>query len=416
MKTKKLIAAAFAMLFALSLAMASNGVLAVDGDKIHVNAKEGGYNYPAKYLYDVNFPYGQTATLDDPTLSEVIQFLSTGRQEGFPARVDIDSFINSELGKRTAELWYPYMVWYTDPMAPGLLDYWLSQGLVKEAYEASEGESPAYFVYSPVGAKEGGEKLPLIILNHGGGERAYQTEVFGFCQIAAEEGIILAASEDFSPAGNEKMLSAVLRDYPVDTTRIYIVGSSGGGNNAENFAVSHAETVAACAVMDQPVSLATRWWKPEAGDLETIKEIGLPLVYVGGTADMYGLYGIHEREFFATSEGAEPQFITGWNTLMDVFGISGKELTLEKRYELADSPDATPCEYYTGYPFDNVADADTTGTSPVYICTMDATDDLELVLTVNRAHMPSGHDAEHVWAFLSRYARDPETKKSVRID
>ncbi|MDO4272257.1 MAG: hypothetical protein Q4D16_01185 [Eubacteriales bacterium] len=403
-------------------AFAADDILRVDGKtgKIFVEAQEDGYNYESKYLYDVSFGYKQDASTENPTLSHVIQFLSTGRQEGYDARVDLDKFINSALGKKTAELWYPHMAWSDDQMDEGLLNYWKNIGLSKEAYydetEGDEGITGDYFVYSPVDAKESGKEYPMIVLFHGGGEAAYQVETFGFCQIAASEGVILVAQEETGDDENtNKIIEAVKEAYPVDSSRIYAVGSSGGGNNSMRFSVTNLKEIAACAVMDQPVSLATRWWAAEEENVAEMQEYVLPMVYVGGTADMYGLHGMQDREFFETSEGAEDQFISGWNSVMDAFNVSDKTLTAEQRYAYADAP-SNEAELYDGYPFDNVVDVDSTGTSPVYKCTMNDTEDLCLYLAVNRAHMPSGYDAENIWSFISQYKRNLDTGKSERIE
>lgn len=394
------------MLSISSAALAIDDILSIDGKtgSIWVEGDPDGYNYAAKYLYDVTFAYTQKE--GNPTLAEVIEFLSTGRQEGFAPRVDLYSYINSAMGEKTAEIWYPYMVWSGKPMDEGLLDYWLDRGLLKEQFLANEEIPTDYYVYSPVDAKESGESHALIVIFHGGGEPAHQAETFGFCQLAVDENLILVAAENTGDnEATRKIIETVSEAYPVDTSRVYIVGSSGGGSNALRFSVANADLIAACAIMDQPAALANRWWNASDEEIASIQNYNLPLLFVGGTADMYGLHGIQDREFFSTSEGAEPQFITGWNTLMAAYGIEGKDLTEELRYALADNP-SNKAEELDGYPFDNAVNLDTTGTSPAWLCTMDANPNIQLIIVENRAHMPTGGDAENILNFFRNYSCD----------
>lgn len=406
---------------AMTLGMATTGfagddtqnlsdILSINGKTGQIYLETGEYNYPLKYLYDISFWYPQDSSVTDPTLGYVINFLSTGRQEGFDPQVDLDAFVNSALGEKTAELWYIHML-YEDQMDDGLLNYWTQQGLSKDAYfddpDVEDGISGDYFVYNPTKAEAPEEGYPLIVVFHGGGEAAYQIETFGFCEIAAEEGIVLAAPEE---TGDEEtvnnIIAAVKENYNIDESRIYVVGSSGGGSNALKYSMAHQSELAGVGIMDQPVTVETRWYAASDEELAEITEYGFNMVYLGGTADMYGLHGITNQEFFETSEGAEDQFISGWNRLMQAYGVEGKEIT--SRLDFVENP-ANEAEEYDGYPFDIVEDVDESGTSPIWKCTMEDVDTLTLYLVYNRAHMPSGFDAENIWSSLSGYHRNMET-------
>lgn len=405
--------------------MAADDILRIDGKtgKIYVQGDAEGYNYGLKYLYDV-VSYKPDWT-DSPTLREVLEHLSTGRNEKDTPRVDTDAFINSPMGERTAELNYSYSTWRGDQMNEGLVAYWARNGLLKEAfYDADNGDIEGdYFVYSPTQTEQPEAGYPMVVLFHGGGEVAYQTETFGFCQIAAREGAILVAADTFRVQGDtdeeayanmNAIIDKVEAEYPVDTTRVYVVGSSMGGANAMGFSISNIRNVAAVGVMDQPTSLSTRMWQASENNIADMQELGLPMVYVGGTADMYGLCGTQDYDFWDTSEGGEDTFIDGWNNLMTAFGVEGKELTAESRRELIQNP-TSPSEQYAGYSFDVVEDLDESGLNPTYKCTMDGVEDLELIVVVNRPHMPSGFDAENIWAFISQYSRNAETNQSEKI-
>ena len=411
MRKRKSFLAALCLALALSAVFAGD-ILTVDGDKIHFNAEEGGYNYALKYLYDVSFPYGKEADNMEPSLREVVEFLSSG-----PLGPNVDShvFINSHMGEKTAELWFPYMTWHEDPMDPGLVSYWEAKGIKKEAFKA-DGEVPAdYFVYTPLGAMESGKSYPLIVLMHGGGERAYQTETFGYLQIAAREGIILAACEDTFEEATDALIGRVARDYPVDESRIYMTGSSQGGENTKRYAMAHPGRLAAIGIMDVPVGIMSAFYEATDEQLEAVKETGLPMAFLSGTADMSGMYQMHKRDYFLEySHNASERYAEGWNELMDIFSVEGKDLTLERALEYSDSA-SNAAEYYGGYPFDTAVNVDTSGTAEVYECRIDGIDGLVAYIAVNRPHMPSGEDAELLWAFMRDYKRDPETGEAMRL-
>ncbi|MTI58644.1 MAG: hypothetical protein FH762_01425 [Firmicutes bacterium] len=406
-------------------------------DKLFLKANYYGYNYETKYLYDVNFEYLHIADNPTPTLADVLVHLSTGpvpafmlkpEHEEFSHRVDVEEFINSAIGEKTAKNWYTYIMYPQAPMNPNLLEYWERRGLTKEAYydeedDNNDGITGDYYVYSPIGAKESNNKsYPAIILFHGGGEPAYQTETFGFCQIAAEEGIILIAPETFGEGdtlakktGNiNKVLQKVKEEYPIDESRLYAVGSSMGGGSSLAFSLVNIKSVAACAVMDQPVSLDTVRGSVTDKEIKNIQTYGLPIVYVGGLADMYGLYGMRDWKYFYASEGNFDKYIAGWNKLMEAFEITGHDLTREKRQEYADNP-RNMIEYHNGYPLDNVETINYLNNT-LYKGTFDGVDDLCSIIVENRPHMPVGFDAENIWEFLSKYSRDLKTGMSTQIN
>ena len=408
--TKKKRISSLAMMLLALAAFSSPGAPKVDdGGRLWLNMGEGGYDYPAKYLYDVTFPYGKDEERPDVTLGDVVLFLSSGR-------ADLESFINSSLGERTAELWFPYMAWYNDPMNPSLVSYWKSRGLDKYAHLSSEtGIATDYYVYVPEGAFESGDLYPLILVMHGGGEPAQQAETFGFQRVAAREGIILVSAEDTSPSLTNEVLEAVIRDYPVDESRIYSTGSSQGGNNSKLYAFSYPGRLAAMAPMDTPPAISTHFFTPSEEQLENARSYHLPMLFLGGTADMYGMYSAYDRAFFASTYNYEEKYTKGWNELMDLIGVEGKDLTLEELCLNSDNP-LNEGWHYTGFPFDEAVNIDKSGNSPAYLCSLDGVEDMKVCFVVNRPHMPSGNDAEVVWEFFRHYRRDTETGASIRID
>jgi|GEM_PF-3195659 len=414
-----------------------------------------------KKLYNMPFPYyGQAMSAKmwdketNPVFPKVIQHLSrstndvwteSSKWDGDNSEVNLDKFINSEWGVQTARNWYPFIstvvepnpgeksadYWPRESMNPALVAYWKDHGLTK-VYEAGAPDSidDDYYVYYPNGAdKEKSAKYPLVILFHGGGEAASQVETFGFCPIAAKEKFFMLAAETFGPRENrvgnmDSIVSKILASYPmIDVSRIYAVGSSMGGSSASLYAFTHTTTVAAAGVMDQPVSLNTVANNPASEQQEKdIEKNGMPVVFVGGLADMYGLNNIRTKDYFYSHEGSSPNsinthwadYVSGFNRLMKAYGVAGKDfIDITSRQANSDRPGALEVTYYTGYPFDKSIISSEYGVK-IYRNTFTNQERLLSIIVENRPHMPSGYDAQMIWEFISQWKRDIETGKSVK--
>jgi poly(3-hydroxybutyrate) depolymerase len=406
-------------------------------------------------LYHVSFPYyDQSLGIKmwngnlQPTLVEVIQHLSrlagslaenwfnTSAWDGDYSQIKVNDFIRSAWGEQTANLWKPIIetstapgagesnadYWYRVSTNSVMVSYWDSIGLTKVANRGADATdiNDDYYAYYPKGANTdtSGKKYPLIILCHGGGEAAAQVESWGFCQIAAKEKLFLLAPENSGsftdPAVNiNTYLDEVLDKYPmIDQTRIYITGSSMGATSAGRYAYANATRVAAVAPMDQPVSsggVASNLPDDLAANIATYK---MPTVFVGGLADMYGLYNVNTRNYFLTHPGAWENtdiygvdHVDGWNRLMTAHGITGNNIVdVAARLANADAPGALEITKYTGYPFDREEISTVYGTK-VYKGIFDGNERLISYVVENRGHMPSGYDANLIWDFFAQWRR-----------
>jgi hypothetical protein len=359
-----------------------------------------------------------------------------------------------------------------------LVKYWADKGLTKKSFNTVRDDSANvdlnddYYLYYPTGADTdtSGKKYPLIILFHGGGEAAVQTETFGFGDIAIRDKVFLLAAETFnqgtgpgSVSGGfiDTALGSVLNNYPIDKERIYTAGSSMGGGASRSYASSSLNAsiiagsnrpvkIAAAAIMDQPFSLYTLGNTGTVADsaIPFIKQYGMPTVYLGGLADMYGMYNVRTIGYFMTHEGASPlvsyiqaswpDYVTGFNKLMEAHNITEKDFVAASgggggggggtpavtRASVANgaaNADGTfkndgialEATYYTGYPYDT-STIDTFYGTKVYKSGFTNKNDLLNIVVENRPHMPSGYDAELIWAFISQWKRDSISGMSVK--
>ncbi len=171
-------------------------------------------------------------------------------------------------------------------------------------------------LYVPQAVKSG-EKIPMLVLLHGGGSTvdepfresgdliAKKAEEYGVLLMAADgcvrncsygcklmpEGIAAAMIAAFTD--NEKTLEAkrlsedsvvqriryYCEKYPVDTTRVYLAGNSMGGMGSFYLAQQHPELFTAIA----PSSAAPQ---ADAFDTEPLKD--MPIYYTAGTEDDHG--------------------------------------------------------------------------------------------------------------------------------
>ncbi|MDR1903491.1 MAG: hypothetical protein LBQ88_14600 [Treponema sp.] len=411
------------------------------------------------------------------------------------SQVNLGSFINSEWGTRTGVIWEPVIKYFELPgegevgavywpkigMKDALVKYWDDKGLKKVSFDTVR-EDPTdtdlnddYYLYYPKEVDvDGATKYPLIVLFHGGGESAVQSETFGFGDIAARDKVFLLAAESNNgptPASGaasvnggriDTALKYVLDNYPIDEFRVYTAGSSMGGGASRFYASTSLDAtivansdrpvkIAAAAVMDQPFSLYTlgNTGTTATNAIDAIKEYGMPVVYLGGLADMYGMYNVQTAGYFMTHEGASPlvayinagwpNYVEGFNKLMEAHGITGKDLSAsaasgppgsapasQTRFSVANAvanadgtlkDDATAVEeatYWTGYPYD-VTEIVTTYGPKVYKSGFTGKDQLLSIVVENRPHMPSGYDAELLWAFMKQWKRDADGK-AVKIN
>lgn len=374
------------------------GVACLVGNVCSVSAVSQ-YDYEMKYLYDQKF---DCLWADYPTFGELIGFQSSND-------LNLNSFINSAWGEQTAKNFYTYITYAKDPMNENLVAYWERQGLHKEAYIQEDQEKADadgiigdYYLYTPAGAAENAEEAyPCIFVNHGGGEPAYQAETFGYCQIAAEEGLVLIMAENEDSENLYNILQKVKKTYPIDESRIYATGSSMGAMQSINLSAAYPTLLAAITTLD----VAPKYISQEEEAFAAVKEAGLPVISIAGTVDKYDAYPIDTNPMNSVS---------GWNDLMTVTGNEDYCLTSEESAELAKNS-MNIMEHMTGGKFEETS-FDYPHNNKVYVnnfTNSDGVNSLRIVVVENKGHIPSGFDATYSWDFMKNFSRNTETGEFI---
>jgi acetyl esterase/lipase len=218
---------------------------------------------------------------------------------------DLNTFINSELGE-----WYITQNQYqnlgstTDEMNPAVLAHWEEIGMKKELFHADETDAAKYSVFTPLDM-DTSKTYPVLFVNHGGNGVPYQAEWYGYVEEAAQRGWIVVCPHWELPALKDAANAAgmtqeayifkmtydeVVANYPVDVTRVYVAGISGGGNAAGYMVQQWPELIA--AVM--PATGAAIQGSGVAGGDDTADPLAKVKQY-GGIGLMMG-YGLCDTE------------------------------------------------------------------------------------------------------------------------
>ena len=141
-----------------------------------------------------------------------------------------------------------------------------------------------YVAYYNNGLTQKGEKLPLVLCFHGGGDSA-------MCMVSLAEWHLVVNKYDFLLVSIEHHMNSTATEmmtllehlkekYPVDEERIYSTGFSMGGCKTWDLFQEYPEVFAAAAPMDATFEVGINVFANPAVRLN--KDIILPVFYVGG--------------------------------------------------------------------------------------------------------------------------------------
>ena len=257
------------------------------------------------------------------------------------------------------------------------------------------------YEYVPVKALSAAPKsVPLVIMMHGNGnDPRIQGESSGWVEVAAKHTLMLtsvewqgrkAADATFAAigeAGTMAILDRLLAKYPqIDPGRVYFTGLSAGAMNSFTYGVNNVARIAGVAGASAPFG------PPAMLDLAPKAKAGghyLPLYAIAGNKDMYKPLPVNDtpRSFY--------NVIRAFALLNDI--------------TVPDAPDLAVNEMF-GLKLDGPGWSELAGRRAM-VGTLSNKQGAMIKLV---ALDPYGHwnfkpAAEDMWAFLSRFRRDPAT-------
>ncbi len=253
-------------------------------------------------------------------------------------------------------------------------------------------EGKDYVAYDYVPASYTGDKaVPLVVLLHGFSEDPLcPAATCGWADMAAENGFILVAPDyvnDIMSTGiaTECVMAAVeraMKEYNIDTSRVYLTGFSMGGMNTIYASYAHTDVFAAIAPMAG---------FPMLGEFATLAdEYDLPTFFLTGLSDDKNVTWDENGNVCVTAMGG--------NVAAQAAAFNGIKLAAEADFSInpwgyAADADTTLVHQDTNY---YVSDLYAAGyTNPM----------VRLVGVENTAHACSNVYASLAWEYISRFAR-----------
>jgi len=304
------------------------------------------------------------------------------------------------------------------------IEYWkgFEKGLNKEVH--GEGfEKWSSFV--PCSAKDNPDKkYPLIFCFHGAHNPIQMVESYGIVQVAAREECVVIVPENENWESIERLLEIAKNDFPIDESRIYLMGYSFGGFAASRLGLAHPELFAGIGMGGMLFAnnvaghdLDGQWYeeyKLTEDMLTNAAEKELPIALIMGEHEMLGLLPIRHMPGGEAKDGIIPllpeEKMVSFNNLRRVAGcepttfpeIEEQQNEIEKmtgiRFEAFETKEYNERKYLYGYSNNKNGE-----------CIF------ETVAIEGMVHWPSSMFGEILWAHLKSYARDTQSGKLIRL-
>ena len=320
---------------------------------------------------------------------------------------DIDAYVDSEMGEGVIKLLKNVILYQETDQE--VMDYWTDLGIRKELFHEDDAEKK-FAVYTPEvvwsETEKSNDTYPVIFCLHGGGNPIFAAESYGYAQLGATENYITVMPEDCSIESVSEILDFLCENYPVDTTRVYSVGLSAGGNRSYMNATSSPELFAAITACGQPI-LFNGTSTPEE-----LSELGGVAVYnIVGQYDAYNHYPF-TIDGFQTSEDK----ISGFNQWIEANNLiyEDGELTKEKIEELyGNSEDIVICNTGIDFLTTYTIQADGTDFWTGEFLNNDGINTLRVSMVKDGIHWTTKSYAELSWDFMKHFSRNSETGQLV---
>lgn len=308
-------------------------------------------------------------------------------------------------------------------------NFWMSyeKGLIKEVHNI-EDKLNKWASYVPLAAvKEPERKFPLIFCLHGAHNPIQLTESYGIVQIAAREECIVIAPENETEDNILALYEHVVANYPVDISRVYLMGYSFGGFMSSRNGLMRPELFAGLgwggmffALKAPAHDLDGQWY--DAYDLTPemvakARELEMPIAVVMGENEMLHLLPLYDSPVEAGKDGVIPLYAEAkYQTLNNLRAIAGCD-PVEAKEKAFYTENADPVVRSIGAEFEHTEVREYHGRKYFIGETVNANEEslLRIVGCEKMVHWPTVMYMELAWELISKYARDPETKKLIRL-
>ena len=319
-----------------------------------------------------------------------------------------------------------------DEGGEGALAYWKERGMVKELHEADT-IAEKWASYLPVEAEEHPEQTyPLLFVMHGSGNPIYLAESYGYTHIAAREKMIVIIPETETPEKIDELLAYAKEHYPVDWSRVYMVGYSLGGFMTARHGIRWSERFAGIGIggmlfANGPTGLHRQNdvpWPAETITPEMVAhaaEVKLPVCVCMGENEILGLLPVGKDEPITAPPGGDQSEekadridLSGKNKIASVNNwrqIAGCERIPEETIREAAKYSADIVTEKLGFPSECSRVEKREGRSHfIGDCINPQGENLARFICMGKsAHWPSRALTEMTWEFLKPFSRDVET-------
>ncbi len=323
-------------------------------------------------------------------------------------KYDLERLKYSEAGRKIAE-GMALEHRFADARDPGWKLYFEKLGLI---YEEHFCKGERWLSLIPQGALESQtEKLPVIALMaevNGFSDRlpvSTLSTYLEYCKMAAQGEFALLVFALESPEDNElwcDILKDAMKRFPLDASRVYMMGQSHNGHFVRDFAIRHANMLAGIATLSNGFGLPRPENSFEAVPftderMEAMSRTDIPLINLQGSRE-----GLHET----TEQKAE-----AWSRRLKASGCMPK--TVEEILK------ATECGTYVEQKMKLTCDrswrcyVDGIECLVSYNKNRAGKEHLCCVLLENTPHYPAPTMAYFVWSYLKQFARNLETGEVI---
>ena len=204
--------------------------------------------------------------------------------------LDLNWFLKCKGYHEVELLTKEYLKYKDDPMNPYILNYWAELGIRKDYYPCdintvnSRRESHHYSVLGPVEWKK--KTYPVIYFCHGGGQDAFEAECYGLAERIPEDEFFYVSPNQYGVEEFERILNEMTeKRYPIDKSRIYVFGFSGGSGSAAEIALKCPQKVAGVTFIPGPNAFNQMTIDNGKEVFTENSELRIPLICIGGNCD-----------------------------------------------------------------------------------------------------------------------------------